>query len=380
MVTTGIICEYNPFHLGHQKQLRYAKAQNPEGALVCLMSGSFVQRGHPAIFSPGARAKAAVLCGADLVLELPVNVSLSSAEGFAAGGVEILTRLGTDRLCFGTETREPEKLTQAAQALLHPDFSPFLKKELETGCSFPAARSRAAARLGADPEVLCRPNDILAVEYTKAILSQGSAMACLPMRRPGDYHDRVPRGENPSATALRPMLLEGSGWEAFIPPAAGEVFGTAVPHSLAWGEKAILSRLYAMDEEAFSRVPYGSEGLWRKLMKASRESSCLEELADRVKSKRYTRTRIDRMILCAFLGLTGEDMAQAAPYVRILACNATGRRALRELHTEDFLVNLGKRMQGDWAETEGRCRRLYSLFAKVPETVTREERVFILEE
>ena len=172
-MVTGIICEYNPFHLGHRKQIALLREAGHH--VVCLMSGNFVQRGYPAIFDKSIRARAAVLSGADLVLELPAEYALSSAEGFAAGGVEILSGF-CDHLCFGTETGSVQTLTETAAALLSPAFSEALRRCLDTGISFPAARQAALTEMGCDASLLRNPNDILAVEYTKAILSRGCAM------------------------------------------------------------------------------------------------------------------------------------------------------------------------------------------------------------
>jgi len=209
LITVGIICEYNPFHLGHQKQIRLIKEKfGSEAAVVCLMSGNFVQRGAPAIFDKSLRAKAAVLSGADLVLELPVTCALSSAEGFARGGVEILGKF-CDYLCFGCETGNEDALMATAGALLSDEFQPLLRQELEKGVSFPAARAAALEQLGLDAEILRRPNDILAVEYCKAILATGTAMRPFPILREGSYHAESPDAENPSATALE---ADFGGW------------------------------------------------------------------------------------------------------------------------------------------------------------------------
>ena len=188
MGTVGIICEYNPFHNGHLRQFRLARERAGEDcALVCLMSGNYVQRGEPAIFPKRLRAEAALRCGADLVLELPLTVALSSAEGFAAGGVSILSSLGCDRLCFGTESADFDDLLRTARANLDPAFDALLRSELETGCSYAAARQRALERLGAGAG-LSSPNDILAVEYLKALLRQEGSMEPLPILRPNTYH------------------------------------------------------------------------------------------------------------------------------------------------------------------------------------------------
>ena len=141
-MVTGIICEYNPLHLGHKKQLGIIKAADPDGIIVCLMSGNYVQRGFPAIVDKSIRAKAAVLAGADLVLELPITAALSSAEGFAAEGVRILSQFCT-HLCFGAETADANSPMDTAKALLRSDFPEYLQAELEKGLSFPAARAAA---------------------------------------------------------------------------------------------------------------------------------------------------------------------------------------------------------------------------------------------
>ena len=185
---TGIICEYNPLHLGHKKQLDTVRSMDPDGRIVCLMSGNYVQRGKPAIFDKITRAKAAIVSGADLVLELPIVYALSSAEGFAAGAVSILGKF-CDQLCFGAETADPNMLMQIAEVLLSDSFQTHLHAQLEQGLSFPAARQAALQQMGVDATALSMPNNILAVEYCKAIISQNSKMKPMVIHRQGDYHD-----------------------------------------------------------------------------------------------------------------------------------------------------------------------------------------------
>ncbi len=372
MKVAGIICEYNPLHLGHGKQLRFLKDRGY--AVVCLMSGNFVQRGHPAIFDKSLRAEAAVLSGADLVLELPVTGVLSSAEGFAREGVRILSRLcGT--LCFGAETGNPQLLCSTAQALLSPDFSPALRQQLDTGKSFPAARQAALEALGLDGSLLSAPNNILAVEYCKAILSQNSPMEPLPIHRPGGYHDTLPDPENPSATALREAILSGTPWEPYIPAPAAELFQNAPIHTLPAGERAILARLRTMKDAEFEALPFGSEGLWRKLMHESRREATLEGILTAVKSKRYTRSRLDRMVMCAFLGIQEAMLQAPAPYARVLAFNDTGRCLLGQVRESGFFYNAGEPLGHPYEALEARCGALYGLFAETaPESPAAENR------
>ena len=364
MRIVGIICEYNPFHLGHQKQFdMIRRSEGPDCGIVCLMSGNFVQRGHPAILHKSLRAQAAVECGADLVLELPLTACLSSAEGFAAGGVKILGDF-CEKLCFGAEDADAQNLLNTARALLSPDFPPALRAELDKGLSFPVARAAALKKMGMDSEILSTPNNILAVEYCKAILGQGCAMEPMPIHRVGDYHDDRPDLENPSATAVRQLMWNAYDWKSCIPEPAQGIFEGATLHALSAGERAILYRLRTMAEEEFEVLPHGSEGLWRKLMHASRSCATLEEIACAVKSKRYTRTRIDRMILCAFLGLTAQDLAASAPYSRVLAFNDFGRNILNQTRNYGIFPNIGEKIDHTYQMIEDRADALYSLFAE----------------
>ena len=361
-MTVGIICEYNPFHMGHKKQIdRIHEAFGPEVSIVCAMSGNFVQRGAPAIIDKTYRAKAAVLCGADLVLELPVTTSLSSAEGFASGGVKILGSL-CDYLCFGAETADAQALTDTAQALLSRDFPPLLRSELDTGKSFPAARHAALQQMGMDADLLSLPNNILGVEYCKAILTQGSRMKPFPIHREGSYHAEIADMENPSATSVRNLMLIAHNWRACVPKQVREVFAGAPLHSLSAGERAVLARLRTMTEAEFEALPYGSEGLWRKFMHACRQEAGLEAIIAATKSKRYTRTRLDRMVMCAFLGITKDMLEEEAPYTRVLAFNDRGRDILKQAKKTETFLNAGQRAEHPYWLLEQKCGSLYGLF------------------
>lgn len=372
MDATGIICEYNPLHLGHKKQIDVIKQQYPNTGIVCLMSGNYVQRGAPAIVDKSLRAQAAILCGADLVLELPVTAALSSAEGFAREGVRILGSFCT-RLCFGAETANESELMSLASALLSPDFSAALRTQLDKGLSFPAARQAALVSLGQSADALSLPNNILGVEYCKAIMQLESSMRPMPIIRQGHYHAENADVENPSATAVRALLLQTDAWHEFLPATTIPLMENAALHTLDAGERAILSRLRTMRDEEFESLPYGSEGLWRKLMRNARTCSSLEEIIHATKSKRYTRTRLDRMVMCAFLGLTAQDLSTPAPYARVLAFNDTGRKLLKFARQNYSLPNIGESMDHPYQQIESRTGLLYSLFAQDCEPLTKEE-------
>ena len=361
-MNVGIVCEYNPFHRGHQKQIDLIRRNfGAQAGIICAMSGNYVQRGHPAIFGKSLRAEAALRCGADLVVELPVTTALSSAEGFASGGVAVLSRL-CDGLCFGAETADAALLQATARALLSEAFPPLLRRELARGCSFPAARQAALAEMGLSTRILEAPNNILAVEYCKAILRQSSPMKPIPILREGSYHAEEADLDNPSATALRRRLGKGQDVSAFLPETAGQVFRDAPIHTLEAGQRAILARLRTMTDTEFEVLPFGSEGLWRKLMHESRKQASLEAIATAVKSKRYTRSRIDRMILCAFLGITEEVLNMEIPYVRVLGFNDRGRNILKHVKKSGFFVNAGQAVDHPLWALENRWEDLYGLF------------------
>ena len=380
MAVTGIICEYNPLHLGHKKQLDIIRRDDPDGSIVCIMSGNYVQRGKPAIVDKSVRAKAAILTGADLVLELPITASLSSAEGFASEGVRILGGF-CDKLCFGAETADANTLMASANALLSDAFPPLLREKLDQGLSFPAARQAALRAMGLAKDTLSHPNDILATEYCKAILQQNLSMKPMPILREGSYHAQNADEENPSATAVRTLMLQSGVWLDYVPEKVRSCFSDASLHAMEFGERAVLAKLRTMTDEAFEALPYGSEGLWRKLMHNCRKFATVEDILTAIKSKRYTRTRLDRMVMCAFLGISREMLTTPAPYTRVLALNDKGRTLLKNARNTGVFLNVGEAVDSPYWVLERRAGDLYGLFCTdTPEAPGIEEsrRIFYL--
>ncbi len=371
MQAAGIICEYNPFHTGHKYQIEETKKNiGSDGAIVCLMSGGFVQRGQCAMFDKYVRAEAAVRNGADLVLELPVTSAISSAEGFASGAVDIMQKLGfVDVLSFGCESGNTEPLKAAAEALRSEQFGEKLRNQLDSGISFAAARQAAVAELDEKAaDALSRPNDILAVEYIKAL--NGTDIAPLAVARRGAEHDGVAVGSFNSASEIRRLIAAGDeGWKRYVPEAAVELIkneiGLGKVYSMENAERAVLYRLRTMTNEDFDALPFGSEGLNIRLMHAARSSTTTAEVLEKTKTKRYAHSRIRRMMLCAYLGITVSDITLKSPYVRVLAFNDTGRKLIRQ--SQIPLLQLGKQANkmGENAKKyftlECRCSDLLSL-------------------
>ena len=352
MAAAGIIAEYNPLHLGHCCQLRRLRALlGEETPVICAMSGNFVQRGDFALLGKHARAEAAVRSGADLVLEIPLSWACAPAERFAQGGVEVLlgTGLVTD-LVFGSESADAGAIRSATEALLGPDFPEALRRELAGPHSFAAARQRALAGLIGEEgaEVLSRPNDILAVEYAKALSREGSEVHLVPILRQGAGHDED-GGEYPSAGSIRRMIQEGRRAEALaaMAPAMRELYEAEeargrAPVFAAGAERAILAQLRRMGEADFLALDAGGEGLGNRLAAAAREAASLEEVLDRAKTKRYAYSRLRRLALWAYLGLRPETLPARVPYLRPLAMNQRGRALLAEARRRAALPILTK--------------------------------------
>ena len=331
MITTGIICEYNPFHLGHASHIEKTRqALGGETAIVCVMSGNYVQRGDFAVFNKHARAKMAVLSGADLVVELPVPYVLLSAEGFARAGVYILDKLGIcDYISFGSESGNIGVLRDAASAIASEEAQRVTKEGLNSGMSYASARQKAAdAVFGTRAGVFKSPNNLLGIEYIKAIDACGSSMHPLTVRRIGGEHD----GDTGySASVLRKALVYGSVPTELMPGAAAavcmeELVSGRGPVSMKNCEMAILSRLRAIND--FSTLQGVSEGLERRFKRYATVETSLDVILEKAKTKRYAMSRLRRMLVCAILGIRTEDTQKPPPYIRVLAMNGKGKKLL----------------------------------------------------
>lgn len=336
MQVCGIIAEYNPFHLGHAWQIAQLRGRfGADTAIVCAMSGSFVQRGDFAVLRKHARAEAALCGGVDLVLELPLPWALASAEGFARGGVGVLARLGAvDTLAFGSECGDTQAIARAAACLDTADYAAALRAQLTRGTSYAAAREAAVRTLlGAGADVLQNPNDNLGVEYCRAIARLGSGMQPLALPRVGAAHDGAPCGTFASASHIRALLLRGEDASAYLPAETLRIFraecaAQRAPACAANAERAVLARLRMLREEDFAAADGGAEGLSRRLFAAVRTASSLDALYAAAKTKRAAHARLRRAAMRACLGLTSA-LPEEVPYLRVLGCTARGRTVLR---------------------------------------------------
>ncbi len=312
----GIVSEYNPFHAGHEWHI--AQTRDIADLVVCVMSASFVQRGEPAIFDKWTRAACALLCGADAVVELPLLSAVQSAEGFAQGGVSVLRALGAQAISFGSETADVGLLTKAAHVLADETdaFRRTLRQHLDDGSSFPAARMQAA--LPDAPEILCHPNAILGIEYIKAIIQSGADITPFAVPRTGGaYHSADMTDAVPSATALRAALKAGQTEQAIAAMPQGcrdyvrvQMNQGLVPVYPECFDNALLFALRRNGPDYIRTLHEVSEGLENRIFEAAQSSTSREALIAKVKTKRYTYTRISRILLYALLGITREAVRQ----------------------------------------------------------------------
>ena len=362
MKINGIVAEYNPFHNGHAYQLQHAKEANDADYTIIVMSGNFMQRGAPALLDKFTRTKMALVNGADLVLELPTCYAASSAEFFAKGSVALFDKLGvTTNLCFGSECGNAAKLQRAAKALLRADFPDALREELAKGLSFAAARESAArALIGEDAAVLREPNDILGVEYCKALLQSGSTIAPLAILRKVVGHNGGAAKGFASASHIRELLTNGEDASAYLTAESAAIYAREcaagrAPVTMQNAERAVLSRLRAMCEEDFARYDSGNEGLYRRFYDAARTAASVDELLSAVKTKRYAYARLRRMLLAA-------DVPPEVPYLRVLACNERGRKLLKTIKKTGSAPVLTK--SADVRALSEEAQKLFALTAR----------------
>ena len=359
----GIIAEYNPFHNGHSYHIQNTKAQTGADFVVAVMTGNFTQRGNTSVINKWEKAKMALNGDADLVIELPTIYSVSSAENFASGAVKILNELGiVDTISFGMEANDVSTLNNIANVLVNesPEYKTILEHELGKGNSFPKARENALMMYLNDikryANVVKGSNNILAIEYLKALKKQKSSIVPFGVKREKVYYNSTKIiDEYASATGIRNLLLHNQIEEVrkVVPAKSYSILlnnlrqGTYVLDIIAYNDE-IIYKLRSMTVKQIANLPDVSEGLEYLIKEVSNKTNNLIELINGIKSKRYTQTRIQRILLYALLGITKKDMEMSkkiTPYIRVLGCSEKGKILLSQINSKAKVITSLKKYE-----------------------------------
>lgn len=342
----GIVGEYNPFHNGHRFHLEESKRILHSDYSVAIISGNFVQRGNVSIIDKWSKAEMALNNGIDLVIELPTIYSISSAENFANGAIKTLNALDVvDYVSFGSELGNLDTLNIFAEIFTKQpsEFISLLNHELSKGLSFPKARENAAVMYLNDirkySNVLSSPNNILGIEYLKALKKSRSHIKPLTIKRESvDYNDITIKNNYASSTAIREMLINNklSKLPYLMPKGTYRVFYNCyqkghIIKDISTFEREIIYTLRKMNLSEIANLPDVSEGLEHNIKKAANSCNTLKEFMNIIKTKRYTSTRIQRILVYALLGITKKDMKDSIkniPYIRVLGFNSKGKQLL----------------------------------------------------
>ena len=359
----GIIAEYNPFHNGHSYHIQNTKAQTGADFVVAVMTGNFTQRGNTSVINKLEKTKMALNGDADLVIELPTIYSVSSAENFANGAVKILNELGiVDTISFGMEADDISTLNNIANVLVNepPEYKAILEHEFSKGNSFPKARENALMMYLNDikryANVVKGSNNILAIEYLKALKKQKSSIVPFGVKREKVYYNSTKIiDEYASATGIRNLLLHNQLEEVrkVVPAKSYSILlnnlrqGTYVLDIIAYNDE-IIYKLRSMTVKQIANLPDVSEGLEYLIKEVSNKTNNLIELINGIKSKRYTQTRIQRILLYALLGMTKKDMEMSkkiTPYIRVLGCSEKGKILLSQINSKAKVITSLKKYE-----------------------------------
>ena len=350
MKVLGVVAEYNPFHNGHSYHLEKSRELANADAVVCAVTGNFVQRGNTSLVDKWTKTEMALLNGADLVIELPTLYSISSAENFAEGSMKLLNSLGViDTVSFGSECGDISILDNIANVLHYEpkEYVTMLNRELQLGSSFPTAREKALLLYLNDirkyANVLSAPNNILGIEYLKALKKYNYNMFPMTIQRTGtNYDTKFLEGTYASATAIRQFIVEGNYSSVkratptnIYPIIKNKIERGEILEDLRVFENEILYTLRKMTVQEIEKIPDVSEGLENNIKNAADSCNNLNDLITYIKSKRYTLTRIYRILCYILLNITKDDIELSRkvkqPYVRILGFTNRGEEILSEI-------------------------------------------------
>ena len=370
MKICACIAEYNPFHLGHLKHIDYMKRSLNAEKIIVVMSGDFTQRGEPAVMNKFKRARQAIIAGADVVIELPAVFATANAETFACGAVNLISGLNVaDGLCFGAETADKDKFLALAAAMNDEskEFKKALKEQLETGVSLAKAKFLALKSLGRDEldeSLISSPNNILGLEYTKAILKRGGNMDIYPLLREGsDHNDETLKKGVTSATSIRGAIRAGQlkKLKKSLPPF---VYKDLNEYPFAF-DKLIMAKVITTPAEQLEKISDCTEGLENRIKALSKDNRTVDALVEKASTKRYPATRIRRILLSNLLGITDDfvkDCLNSDLYAKVLAVDSKSKDVISLLSENSSIPVLTRKSDvAALKKTAAKCFELDAL-------------------
>ena len=383
MKICAVIAEFNPFHNGHKRLIDEIRKKGFTH-IVAIMSGNFVQRGEPSIISKSAKVHSALLNGIDIVVEIPVVWALSSAEKYASAGIQIAKSLGcVDAVAFGSECGSIDALKKISSVLKSEEFELLLKKNLDLGISFPKARELAVSDLISDKNTanyLQFSNNILGVEYIKAAENLNFKADIFTIKRNKTLNYR-------SASEIRKMIMDNSNeFKKYVPHSSFEIvsretINKTAPYVLDNAEQSMIYKLRISSKEDILSLPDVNEGLENRILNAAKSCNSLNELLFSIKTKRYTMSRIKRILMCNFLRIDRNIQNSFVPYIRLLGTNSKGLEIMKSVKKFASLPIVSKyshvtklsKIAQKVFECECLSSDLYSLFSKKINTCGKEQ-------
>ena len=329
MEIVGIICEYNPFHNGHIYHIKKIKKLYPESLIILVMSGNFLQRGEASLINKWDKTKIALKFGVNLVVELPFHFATQAADIFAKGAIKILNELGVTKIVFGTECNDISYLTEVAKLQLYnPDYQLKVKEFLDTGVNYPTALSRAIRFFNL--KNVTKPNDILGLAYIKEILLQNPNIEPVSIKRTTDYHSKILNHKMASATSIRIALDNYIDITPYVPKITLKYLNSEMRLEKFF---PLLRYKIISEIDSLDRYQTVDEGIENKIKKEIYKCINVQDLVERLKCRRYTQNRIQRMLIHILCGFTKEEALKYSNiyYIRILGFDIPGREYLNKI-------------------------------------------------
>jgi len=364
MNTIGIICEYNPFHNGHLYHINKIKELYPNHTIICVLGGEFMQRGEISVLNKCDKTDIALNYGIDLVIELPFIFASQSADLFAKGAIQILKTLKVDKLVFGSESNDINNLINLAKNQINNNqYNKLVKKYMDEGVNYPTASNKALKDM--NNKAIDTPNDILGLAYIKQIIIQKADIKPITIKRINDYHDLNLKDRITSASSIRKALKKGKNIKKYIPKLTYQYLNKIeLPNEEKYFQ---LLKYKILSDNNLSQYQTVDEGIENRIKKYILSSNNIDELIERIKTKRYTHNKINRMLAHILVGFTKEEAkSNNIKYIRILGFNKKGQKYLNSIKKEievPIITNYSN-IKDNLLDIDERANNIYSLLFK----------------